>query len=99
MNKLDQLRQMVAELFAAAEDKTTIQKSAIINEKFNEVEAESTKIKEDYDNLLKDYKDVVLHTSFKPQENVPGNNGAPEMKTFNGDEFIASFIEAQKQNK
>lgn len=97
MNKLEELRNFVADLFGAATDKTTIEKSAIVNQKIDEAAAEQTKLSEDYQNLLKDYKDVVLHTSFKPQsgENTNASAVSPE---FNGDQFIADFLANQKNS-
>lgn len=89
MDKITELRNLVADLFSAATDKTTIEKSAIFNQKLNELEADKQKSDEDYQTLLKDYKDVVLHTSFK--DNHVDNN-VPNSNTFDGDAFIANFI-------
>lgn len=89
MDKITELRNLVADLFSAATDKTTIEKSAIFNQKLNELEADKQKSDEEYQTLLKDYKDVVLHTSFK--DNHVDNN-VPNSNTFDGDAFIANFI-------
>ena len=89
MDKITELRNLVADLFSAATDKTTIEKSAIFNQKLNELEADKQKSDEEYQTLLKDYKDVVLHTSFKDNH---VDNGVPNSNTFDGDAFIANFI-------
>ena len=77
MNKLEELKKYVADLFGAATDKTTIEKSAVVNQKIEEIEAEQKQLSSDYQALLKDYKDVVLHASFKPIDDntggIPGN--------------------------
>lgn len=89
MDKITELRNLVADLFSAATDKTTIEKSAIFNQKLNELEADKQKSEEEYQTLLKDYKDVVLHTSFKDNH---VDNSVPNSNTFDGDAFIANFI-------
>lgn len=66
MSFTTELRQLISQLFDAATDKETIAKSAVVSSKIDEIEAEQKASKENYDALLKDYKDVVLHTSFKP---------------------------------
>lgn len=66
MDKLTELREHVAKLFAAATDKETIQQAAIVNQKIDEAIEEQNKLNSDYQSLMKDYKDVVLHSSFKP---------------------------------
>ena len=66
MSFTTELRQLISQLFDAATDKETIAKSAVVSSKIDESEVEQKASKESYDSLLKDYKDVVLHTSFKP---------------------------------
>lgn len=66
MSFTSELRQLISQLFDAAADKETIQKAAVVSSKIDEIEAEQKASQENYNNLLKDYKDVVLHTSFKP---------------------------------
>lgn len=95
MTKLEELRNFVAELFSTATDKTTIEKSAIVNQKIDEAAAEQTKLSEDYQSLLKDYKDVVLHTSFKPQSGENTNASAVSSE-FDGDQIIADFLANKK---
>ena len=78
MNKLEELKNYVADLFSAATDKTAIEKSAIVSQKIEEVEQEQTQLRSDYQKLLNAYKDVVLHTSFKPSntdkiDGIPGS--------------------------
>ena len=66
MSKTEELRNYISQLFQASTDKTVIEKAAVVNNKIDELEAENKASKESYDKLLNDYKDVVLHSSFKP---------------------------------
>ena len=66
--KLDQLRQQVAALFATAEDKTTIENVAKLNQTIDDVEKEQKELIEKHKELLGSYKDAILHTSYKPTE-------------------------------
>ena len=66
MSKTEELRNYISQLFQASTDKAVIEKAAVVNNKIDELEAENKASKESYDKLLNDYKDVVLHTSFKP---------------------------------
>lgn len=78
MNKLEELRQHVADLFKNATEPDVIKQSAVVEQKIKEAEEEQTKLEKDYNKLLGDYKDVVLHTSFKPntQDQSGGVPGA-----------------------
>ena len=92
--KLEELKKFVADLFSTATDKTTIEKSAVVSEKIDEAIAEQTKQEEDYNKLLHDYKDVVLHSSFKPGKNEIGTNTPGAQADFNPEEFIKSFVDS-----
>ena len=76
MNKLEELREHVAKLFGAATEPDIIKQSAVVEQKITEAQAEQTKLEDDYKKLLGDYKDVVLHTSFKPNP-ADQNGGVP----------------------
>ena len=77
MTKLEELRAHVAKLFAQATDPETIKQSALVDQKIKEAEEEQTKLQGDYQKLLGDYKDVVLHTSFKPNTGETEPGGVP----------------------
>ena len=64
--KLDELRNYVSKLFESATEKTIIEQAAVVASKIDEIASEQKKQEEDYNKLLKDYKDVVIHSSFKP---------------------------------
>ena len=66
MTKLDELREYVSKLFENATEKNIIEQSAVVSSKIDEIASEQKKQEDDYNALLKDYKDVVIHSSFKP---------------------------------
>lgn len=66
MSKTEELRNYISQLFQASTDKAVIEKAAVVNNKIDELEAENKASQESYNKLLNDYKDVVLHSSFKP---------------------------------
>lgn len=92
MDKLTELRNFVADLFSAATDKTTIEKSAIVNQKIKEIEDEQQTQEKAYQDLLKDYKEVVLHTSFKDNHTTAD---VPNSNDFNGDDFIKNYLKGE----
>lgn len=77
MGKLDELKNYVADLFNAATDKTVIEKCAVVTKKIEEVEEEHKQLNNDYQSLLKDYKDVVVHSSYKPSAGAEAKSGVP----------------------
>lgn len=89
MDKLEELKKYVADLFGAATDKTIIEKSAVVSQKIEEVEQEQTQLRSDYQKLLTDYKDVVLHTSFKPSS---GDNTGGVPGSFDPDAAFKQFF-------
>lgn len=66
MNKLEELRDYVSKLFESATEKGIIEQAAVVSSKIDEIASEQKKQEDDYSALLKDYKDVVIHSSFKP---------------------------------
>lgn len=72
MGKLEQLKQQVAEMFENAENKEDIEKLATINNTIDEVSKEQDEIVSKNAELIKSYKDLVQHTSFKDSKK-PGD--------------------------
>lgn len=93
MSKLEELKKIVADLFDAATDKTTIEKSAVVSSKFDEAIAEEKKTADEYQSLLKDYKDVVVHSSFKPTGHEDNNAGT----SVSFEDCLAEFMSKQEQ--
>lgn len=67
MSKLEQLRQTVAQLFENATEKDEIERLAKVNNSIDEVAAEQAELTEKNAELIKSYKELVKHTSFKEQ--------------------------------
>lgn len=93
MSKTEELRQFVAKLFEQAEDKAIIEQVGAVTSKINEIEQEQSAQQEKYSSLLNDYKDVVMHQSFKPNK---GETGAEIQSMFNADEAFENIF--LKQN-
>ena len=84
MGKLEQLRQQVADMFENAEDKESIEKLAAINNTIDEVSKEQEDITSKNADLIKSYKDLIQHTSFKddkkPVDTVTGVASLPSFE-------------------
>lgn len=68
--KLQQLKDLVADSFKDANDKTTIENAAKIQAKIEEIEQEQNEILEKNKDLAKAYREAILHTSVKPNPNI-----------------------------
>lgn len=93
MTKTEELRNHISKLFEACEDKQTISQLGVIKNTLDEIDAEAKAKDDEYKTLLNDYKDVVLHSSYKPQSNVDQTQGTAE---FDPDQFIAEFLANNK---
>ena len=84
MSKLEELKTIVADMFKDADDKESIEKLAKVNNAIGEVSKEQDDIVSKNAELLKSYKDLVQHTSFKddkkPGDTVPGNTSCPSFE-------------------
>lgn len=97
MSKLDDLRNYVADLFDNATEKDTIEKAAIVNNKIDEIMEEQKTSEENYNKLLKDYKDVILHSNFKPQQ---GETSAYEpIQAFNPEQAFEDALKSSMVQK
>ena len=94
MSKLEELKKMVAELFEQATDTTTIQKSAVVGAKIDEIAKEEQELVDKHAELIKEYRQAVIHSSFKPD----GHNPEPT-PSFDGDSFIANWMANQQKQK
>ena len=90
MGKLEELRQMVSDLFAEAEKKEVIEKAALVSNKIDEVEKEQNLLVDKNAELLKSYKDLVLHTAFKEAPSAGNNPAASGTVSF--DDMLNQFI-------
>lgn len=98
MSKLDDLRKYMSDLFAAAEDKDTVSKFAVVTKQIDEIEAETKASQENYKKLLDDYKDVVIHSSSKPL-NSSDKGAAQPNGSFDADKVFMEALNSVIQNK
>lgn len=95
MGKLDELRNFVKQQFDQAEttDKSTIDMLARIQNDLEDATKEQEAIEARNAELVKSYKDLVKHTSFKDEHNVPTDpvsTGAPSFE-----EILKQFAEKE----
>lgn len=67
MSKLEELRTLVAGLFETATEKEDIERLAKVNSSIEAVETEQKELETKNAELIKSYKELVKHTSFKEQ--------------------------------
>lgn len=95
MTKLEQLKQIVAQMFENADDKQTIENLAKVNNAIDEADQENKELVEKNSELIKSYKELVKHTSFKEQpkqvETQPTGQ-APSLEA-----YLKDFLASQKQ--
>lgn len=94
MDKIEELKNIVADWFSAAETKTEIERATAIKNKLEEVEAEHLSLKNENKDLLKDYKELVSHTSFNDSRNRPTDNIGTTSISF--EEALQNFIANKK---
>lgn len=98
MSKLDDLRNYVAKLFENATDKSVIEQSAVVSSKIDEIVAEQEQQTKNYNELLHDYKEVIVHSSFKPQRNDVGAEN-PSTVPFDASKTFEDAINAVMDKK
>lgn len=100
MNKLEELKQYVSKLFESATEKSIIEQSAVVSSKIDEIASEQKKQEDDYNALLKDYKDVVIHSSFKPLDKSDTGAKLPSANYQTFDDIFDNAIKhAMEDNK
>ena len=98
MSKINELRDYISKLFEAGTDKNAIEKAAVVSDKIDEIEAEQKASNESYEKLLKDYKDVVLHSSFKPLNSEDRGADGPSTQNFDANKMFEEVIKGQIKN-
>lgn len=82
MTKLEELRQLVADSFKEATEKQDIERLAKINNAINEAKVEQDELVAKNADLIKSYKDLVQHTSFKEDKSAATDDIAPANISF-----------------
>ena len=99
MNKLDELKEYVTKLFENATEKSVIENAAVVSNKIDEIAQEQKRAQEDYNSLLKDYKEVVIHSSFKPANSADKGADIPNASSVNLDSIIADALKKAMEEK
>lgn len=89
--KLQQLKDLVADSFKDANDKTTIENAAKIQAKIEEIEQEQNEILEKNKDLAKAYREAILHTSVKPNPNIQNATDATGESPVSVEAFLADW--------
>lgn len=99
MSKLEELKQMISGLFENATDKNTIDSAAKLNNLVGEVQKEQDSLTSRNAELLKSYKDIVMHTSVDESASNANSSATNEDGDISGayydvdDSFSASNLE------
>jgi len=97
MNNFDELKKSISELLDSTEDKTTVEKIAVINKQVDDCASEYNKLADENKSILKDYKDLFKTTAFKVNENTKVDDG--KSTEFNVESFITNYIKNNPNNK
>lgn len=68
MTNLEKLQEQIKNFMDAADKKEDISALTMMNQTCEDIKAEMEKNSTDYKELLSDYKEVIKHTSFKPEK-------------------------------
>ena len=94
-SKIEALRNVVAAMFEHATEKEQIENLAKINNSIDEVEQENKDLTDKNAELIKSYKELIKHTSFKEQPNLdtqPSGMDAPSLE-----ESLSQFLASHPQ--
>lgn len=85
-NTITDLRNQLQQMLDATENKTQIEQISALNVFVDKLEAEHTQLQNEQKDLLKDYKELVKHTSFIP--NGTETQEVPEQKEVHIEDFL-----------
>lgn len=94
MGKLEELRLLVADAFEKATIKADIDRLARIQSSIDEVSEEQNQLMESNASLIKDYKNLVMHTSFNTGEKPADQTGTSAPVSF--DDALKNFMSNNK---
>lgn len=92
--KLTDLKNMVAKMFENAESKEDVDNLAKFNSLASEVEEEVNNLEKSNKELLTSYKDVVMHSSYKPSKQ-PQATPEPKGKAPDFESALKDFMEVE----
>lgn len=74
MGKIEELQKLIGEWFEIAKDKETIDKLSSMKQVCDDAKQEQDALQTENKELMKDYKEIIHHTSFKDNSNTPEHN-------------------------
>lgn len=92
---IEELRNQLKAMFDKTENKTEVAQIGTLNSLVDKLEAEHNQIQNEQKDLLKDYKELIKHTSFAP--NGTEQTEVPEQKELTFGDFLGSY-QKQKNN-
>ena len=95
-SKLQALKNVVAKMFENATEKEQIENLAKLNNSIDEVEQEQNELTSKNAELIKSYKELVKHTSFKeePKLDTPTSADLPSFE-----ESLNNFLASNPEEK
>lgn len=95
-SKLDELRQQVSDLFKNATEKEVIEKAAVVSNTIDAAQAEEKVLIDKNADLMKSYKDLVLHTSFK---DAPASEDKPIPQAPSFEDMLSNYVAKSDEDK
>lgn len=95
-SKLDELRQQVSDLFKNATEKEVIEKAAVVSKTLDDAATEEKALLDKNADLLKSYKDLVLHTSFK---DAPASEDKPIPQAPSFEDMLSNYVAKNDEDK
>lgn len=89
VNLITDLKNQLKAMLDNTENKESIEQIGALNSLVDKLEAEHTKLQNENKDLIKDYKELIKHTSFAPNGNE--TTEVPEQKELSFEEFLAGY--------
>lgn len=86
---MDDLRNQLQAMLDKTEDKETIEQLGTMNSLLDKLAGENQKLQDEQKEILKDYKELVKHTSFTP--NGKETEEVVDTKPLTFDEFLKNY--------
>lgn len=88
-NTINDLKNQLKAMLEKTEDKEGIEQIGALNSLVDKIEAEHTKLQNENKDLIKDYKELIKHTSFQPNGNE--TQEVPETKEISFGDFLSTY--------
>lgn len=88
------LKNQLKAMLEATEDKAAIEQIGTLNGLVDKMEAEHKQLQNENKDLIKDYKELIKHTSFAPNGNE--TQEVPETKELSFEDFLAGYKKEDK---